>query len=89
MNVNLNEIEKYIDIARYELENNIDRGIEREIQLQVGKTYYFKCQGSGYYFIYRKVENEYITGDIVIKGGELTGKTFRLHWGYVNKIEDK
>ena len=49
--------------------------------------YYFKCNGSGYYLKFIKTIDEDMIFDIYTKGGKKKGKTFKIHWCYMDCIK--
>lgn len=85
--MDLGKLMSNINSAKQELANKVDSMINEELKLEKGAIYYYKCNGSGYYFIFNKICNEYILGDIVSKGGKLKNKEFRLHWCYVKQLD--
>lgn len=84
--MDLGKLMSDINSAKQELANKVDIMISEELKLEKGAIYYYKCNGSGYYFIFNKICNECILGDIVSKGGKLKNKEFRLHWCYAKQI---
>lgn len=87
--MDLEKLSDKIRFAKAELDNRIDFMIDKELKLEKGKIYYYKCNGSGYYFIFKKIYREHIIGEVVTKGGKIKNDTFRLHWCYANQLSAK
>lgn len=85
--MDLLKLEEKINFAKQELVSRIDYMITKELNFKKNAIYYYKCNGSGYYFKFRKIEREHIIGEIITKGGKPKNNTFRIHWCYANQIQ--
>lgn len=87
--MDLEKLSNKINFAKAELDNRIDFMVDKEIKLEKDRVYYYKCNGSGYYFIFKKIYKEHTIGEIVTKGGKLKSDIFRLHWCHANQLRAK
>lgn len=62
--------------------------IEANIHLDKEKTYFYKCNGSGYYLKFNEVRGEYIVLDIYTKGGKKKGTHFFINWYGINELKE-
>ena len=75
MGVNLS-----INYLKEKLCKDIENEILNKLNLKAGDKFYFKCNGSGYYLKFNRVERESLIFDIESKGGKVKNKIFRIHW---------
>ena len=82
------------DIIRDELRAEKDRHrkamsdiVKRNINFDKESTYYYPCQGSGYYLRFNDVSGETVVFDIYSKGGIKKSDKFYINWYGINLIK--
>ena len=82
------------DIIRDEIQAEKDRHrkaisdiVKRNINFDKESTYYYPCQGSGYYLRFNDVIGETVVFDIYSKGGIKKSYKFYINWYGINLIK--
>lgn len=84
----INKIDDDINKKKEILKKDIAKIVKENIPFNTSDMYYFKCNGSGYYLKFVKTIDENMIFDIYTKGGKRKGKTFEIHWCYMDCIKN-
>lgn len=99
----INDLENEIKIKKIErddklncIQNNISKIkceiIERHLPFKVGDFIHYRCKGSGYYGIFKGIEEGQVVMDVCSKGGIPKNYQFRCYldnnYWYFQKIKD-
>lgn len=84
----INKIDDDISKKKEILKKDIAKIVKENIPFNTNDMYYFKCNGSGYYLKFIKTIDENMIFDIYTKGGKRKGKTFEIHWCYMDCIKN-